>query len=121
MRYVVRRRDCLAAKPKYEQRFTGPIHVNAQEVAGKQRDYMSKKTLHWVDDSPHYEEKFEFPMMKLIRERAREKDCSILKALQEVVPEYALKLRFRDAEYNEEMFRQQQKQREAVSAKGPGR
>ena len=71
--------------------------------------------LHWVDDSEHYEEEFEFPMMRLIRQRAREKDISILKAIKEVVPEYALKLRFRDTEYNEEIFRKQQKEREAAA------
>lgn len=62
----------------------------------------------------HYEDRFEFPLLKLIRQRAEEKDISYLAAADEVVPEYARALRFRDAEYNEELFKEQQKQLEEL-------
>jgi hypothetical protein len=48
----------------------------------------------------HGEERFEFPLMRLIREKAEEKDVSILAAAREVVPEYAKPLKWRDTEYN---------------------
>lgn len=49
----------------------------------------------------HYEEKFEFPMWKLIKQRAEEKDISYLAATQEVIPEYSKTIRYRDTEYEE--------------------
>jgi hypothetical protein len=55
----------------------------------------------------HKEEKFEFPLMKLIMQRAEEKDISILAAAKEVVPEYALKLNWRDKEYSESLRKEQ--------------
>ena len=36
----------------------------------------------------HYEEKFEMPLWKLIKQRAEEKDISYAAAIVEVVPEY---------------------------------
>jgi len=36
----------------------------------------------------HYEEKFENPLWKLIKQRAEEKDISYAAAIVEVVPEY---------------------------------
>jgi len=36
----------------------------------------------------HYEEKFEFPLWKIIKERAAKKDLSYVKAALEVLPEY---------------------------------
>ena len=62
----------------------------------------------------HYEDKFEFPLLKLIKRRAEEKDISYLAAADEVVPEYAKLLRFRDTEYNEALFKEQQAQLEAL-------
>ena len=47
----------------------------------------------------HYEKKFENPLWKLIKKRAREKDISYLAAAEEVVPEYAKTIRYRDTEY----------------------
>ena len=47
----------------------------------------------------HYEEKFEFPLLKLIRKRAEEKDISYAEAYLEVQPEYSKTIRFRDTEY----------------------
>ena len=49
----------------------------------------------------HYEEKFEFPLWKLIKQRAEEKDTSYLAAAEEVVPEYAQTIRYRDTEFEE--------------------
>ena len=62
----------------------------------------------------HYEDKFEFPLLKLIRQRAEEKDISYLAAADEVVPEYANALKWRDAEYNESLFKKQQEEMEAL-------
>ncbi len=36
----------------------------------------------------HYEEEFEFPLWKLIKQRAEEKDIGYAAAIVEVVPEY---------------------------------
>lgn len=47
----------------------------------------------------HYESTFENPLWKLIKKRAREKDISYLAAAEEVVPEYAKTIRYRDTEY----------------------
>ncbi|MFX1266260.1 MAG: hypothetical protein ACFFH0_12815 [Promethearchaeota archaeon] len=46
----------------------------------------------------HYEEKFEFPLFKLIKERAEQKDISYNAAADEVVPEWVKTHgRYRDA------------------------
>ena len=47
----------------------------------------------------HYEEKFEFPLWKLIKKRAEEKDISYLAAAYEVVPDYVKTIRYRDEEF----------------------
>ena len=47
----------------------------------------------------HYEEKFEFPLLKLIRKRAEEKDISYNEAYLEVQQEYSKTIRFRDTDY----------------------
>lgn len=47
----------------------------------------------------HYEEKFEFPLWKLIKKRAEEKDISYVEASEEVVPEYVKTIRYRDTEF----------------------
>ena len=49
----------------------------------------------------HYEEKFEFPLWKLIKKRAQEKDISYVDACAEVVPDYEKGIRYRDTEYEE--------------------
>ncbi len=51
----------------------------------------------------HHEEKFEYPLMKLIRERAEQLDISYLAAAKIVIPEYAAPLGWRDDEYSEKM------------------
>lgn len=58
----------------------------------------------------HYEEKFEFPLWKLIRERAEEKDISYIAACQEVVPEYEKTIRFRDEEFEKEIVQKRAKE-----------
>ena len=50
-----------------------------------------------------YEEKFEFPLWKLVKQRAREKDISYSAALDEVLPEYVKTIRYRDAEFEREV------------------
>lgn len=55
----------------------------------------------------NYEEKFEFPLYKLIKEKAEEKDISLVKAAEIVVPEYCKTIRYGDIEY-EEAERQKQ-------------
>ena len=50
----------------------------------------------------HYESKFEFPLWKLIKQRAEEKDISYVEASKEVFPEYAKTIRYRDTEFEEE-------------------
>ncbi|MBW1763369.1 MAG: hypothetical protein JRJ23_01320 [Deltaproteobacteria bacterium] len=47
----------------------------------------------------HYETNFEFPMWKLIKQRAEEKDISYLAASAEIIPEYAKTIRYRDTEF----------------------
>ena len=51
----------------------------------------------------HYESKFEFPLWKLIKQRAEEKDISYLKASQEVSPEYSKGIRIKDEAYEDEL------------------
>lgn len=51
-----------------------------------------------LSQDPHSEEKFKFPLLEQIENYAEEHNCSILKASKVVVPEYALKLPFRDQE-----------------------
>ena len=47
----------------------------------------------------HYEEKFEFPLWKLIKQQAEEKDISYVTAVGEVLPEYVKTIRYRDKEF----------------------
>jgi hypothetical protein len=51
----------------------------------------------------YYEEDFEFPLWKLIKQRAEEKDISYLKASQEVSPEYSKGIRIKDEAYEDEL------------------
>jgi len=52
-----------------------------------------------VTSEKHYEEKFEFPLWKLIKQRAEEKDISYLAASEKVLPEYLKTIRYRDEEF----------------------
>ena len=47
----------------------------------------------------HYESKFEFPLRKLIKKHAEEKDISYVQACAEVTPEYEKGIRYRDIEF----------------------
>jgi len=53
----------------------------------------------------HYEEKFEFPLWKLIKHRAEEKDISYHDASIEVMPEYEKSIRYRDKDFEESAIR----------------
>jgi hypothetical protein len=61
----------------------------------------------------HYEEKFEFPLWKLIKQRAEEKDISYMAAGEEVVPEYMKTIRYQDKEFEQTAIR---KRRQEVNA-----
>jgi len=50
----------------------------------------------------HYESKFEFPLWKLIKQRAEEKDISYIDASDEVLPEYCKTIRYGDKEFYKE-------------------
>ena len=49
----------------------------------------------------YYEEKFEFPLWKLIRERAEDKDISYAAAAEQIVPEYIKTIKYRDIKFEE--------------------
>ena len=50
----------------------------------------------------HYEEKFKFALWTLIKERAEERDISYLDAYDDVYPEFAKTIRYRDEEFEQE-------------------
>ncbi len=52
----------------------------------------------------HYEERFEFPLWKLIKQRAKEKDISYLAAMNEVSPEYGQSIRYGDRKFEESLI-----------------
>ena len=57
----------------------------------------------------HYEEKFEFELWKLVKQRAEEKDISYHDAMLELVPEFEKTIRYRDKEFEEaEVLKRQQ-------------
>ncbi len=49
----------------------------------------------------HYEEKFEFELWKLIKQRAEEKDISYHDATLEVAPDFQKTIRYRDREFEQ--------------------
>jgi len=49
----------------------------------------------------HYESRFEFPLWKLILQRANEKDISYSEAADEVLPEYTKGIRYGDQEFED--------------------
>ncbi|MBQ9032046.1 MAG: hypothetical protein IJ106_11430 [Parasporobacterium sp.] len=51
-----------------------------------------------------YESKFEFPILKLIRQKAEELDISYCAAADIVVPEYQKTVRYRDHEFEHEVM-----------------
>jgi hypothetical protein len=66
-----------------------------------------------------YEEQFEFPLWKLIKQRAVEKDISYAKAAREVTPEYAKseKIRYRDEKFQAEAILKRQEELLALAAR----
>ena len=52
----------------------------------------------------HYEETFEIPLWKLIKQRAEEKDISYRKAADEVVKEFKKTIRYRDKDFEREQI-----------------
>ena len=58
----------------------------------------------------HYESKFEFPLWKLIKQRAEEKDISYVAASEEVVPEYVKTIRYRDTEFEDAAIQKRAKE-----------
>lgn len=50
----------------------------------------------------YYEEEFEFPFWKLIKQRAEEKDISYIDAAVELIPEYSKSIRYRDVKFETE-------------------
>jgi len=52
----------------------------------------------------HYEEVFESPLWKLIKQRAEEKDISYRKAADEVVKEFKKTIRYRDRAFEKEQI-----------------
>ncbi len=58
----------------------------------------------------HYEEKFEFPLWKLIKQRAEEKDISYVQASGEVLPEYEKGIRYRDEAFESAEIGKRQKE-----------
>jgi len=49
----------------------------------------------------HYQKHVDFPLWKLIRQRAEEKDISYIDASREVIPEYERAIRYRDNEFED--------------------
>jgi len=62
----------------------------------------------------HYEEEFEFPLWKLIKKRAKEKDISYVKACQEIVPEYVKTIRYGDTEFEDAEIQKRVKEKAEV-------
>lgn len=54
-----------------------------------------------MDDDVVYESKFEFPLLKLVREKAEELDISYHDALVLVRPDYVKTIRYGDVEFEE--------------------
>ena len=63
----------------------------------------------------HYEEKFEFELWKLIKQRAEEKDISYHDAMLQVVPEFQKKIRYRDTEFEQEQIQKRRREMLEVS------
>jgi len=69
----------------------------------------------------HYEDKFEFPLWKLIKQRAEEKDISYVKAIDEVVPEYVKTIKYRDLVFEDEIIKARQKEMAEMAQQERGR
>ncbi len=62
----------------------------------------------------HYEEEFEFPLWKLIKKRAKEKDISYVEACKEVVPEYVKSIRYGDTAFEDAAIQKRVKEKAEV-------
>ena len=58
----------------------------------------------------HYEETFEFPLWRLIKQRAEEKDISYAEASGEVLPDYVKTIRYRDTAFEKEEIEKRQRE-----------
>ena len=58
----------------------------------------------------HYEEKFEFPLWKLIKKQAEEKDISYHDAANEVLPEFQKTIKYRDKEFESAAIEKRRKE-----------
>ena len=58
----------------------------------------------------HYDEEFEFPMWRLIKERAAERDISYLAASEEVAAEYVKTIRYGDTKFEEAEIQKRMKE-----------
>jgi len=58
----------------------------------------------------HYEDEFEFPFWKLIRDYAEEHDLSYSKAARAVCSEYVKTIRYRDTEWSDEQIRKRERE-----------
>ena len=65
----------------------------------------------------HYEEKFEFPLWKMIKERAEKKDISYSMACAECIPEYVKTIRYRDTEFEDALIAERQKEMAELAAR----
>ena len=62
----------------------------------------------------HYESKFQFPLWKLIQQRAEEKDISYVKATSEVLPEYVKTIRYGDKAFEDPLLEKRHKEIRAM-------
>lgn len=58
----------------------------------------------------HYEEKFEFPLWKMIKQCAEEKDISYAAACWEAVEEYQKTIKYKDMEWVDAQVRRRKKE-----------
>ena len=58
----------------------------------------------------HYEERFEYPLWKMIRQRAEEKDISYNAAYQEILPEYLKLIKYGDTEWVDDQIKKYNKE-----------
>jgi len=66
----------------------------------------------------YYEEEFEFPLWKLIKQRAEEKDISYVAACKEVVPEYVKSIKYRDTEFEDAAVQEGMKEQNEFVERG---
>lgn len=69
----------------------------------------------------HYEDEFEYQLLKMIKQRAKKKDISYLAAAEEIIPEYAKTIRYRDTAYeNSEVEKRAKEMAELVEREKNG-